>query len=78
MFKLQISSIFNFDWAHQSWISGVLGVKAVSYQTLRHSQFLSKFQSLKFKFSSSGKWKVHMFEDMTNALVHSEKKLPLF
>ena len=27
MFKLQISSIFNFDWAHQSWISGVLGVK---------------------------------------------------
>ena len=27
MFKLQISSIFNFDWADQSWISGVLGVK---------------------------------------------------
>ena len=27
MFKLQISTIFNFDWAHQSWISGVLGVK---------------------------------------------------
>ena len=27
MFKLQISSIFNFDWAHQSWISGLLGVK---------------------------------------------------
>ena len=27
MFKLQISSIFNFDRAHQSWISGVLGVK---------------------------------------------------
>ena len=29
MFKLQISSIFNFDWAHQSWISGVLGIKAL-------------------------------------------------
>ena len=27
MFKLQISSMFNFDRAHQSWISGVLGVK---------------------------------------------------
>ena len=27
MFKLQISSIFNFDWAYQSWIGGVLGVK---------------------------------------------------
>ena len=27
MFKLQISSILNFDWEHQSWISGVLGVK---------------------------------------------------
>ena len=27
MFKLQISTIFNFDRTHQSWISGVLGVK---------------------------------------------------
>ena len=27
MFKLQISSIFNFDQAHQSKISGLLGVK---------------------------------------------------
>ena len=26
MFKLQISSIFHFDRAHQSWISGLLGV----------------------------------------------------
>ena len=29
MFKLQISSIFNFDRAHQRWISGLLGVKKV-------------------------------------------------
>ena len=28
MFKLQISFIFNFDRAHQSWISGLLGVKS--------------------------------------------------
>ena len=27
MVKLQISSIFHFDRAHQSWISGLLGVK---------------------------------------------------
>ena len=30
MFKLQISSIFNFDWAHKSWISGVLGVNEIT------------------------------------------------
>ena len=35
MFKLQISSIFNFDRAHQSWISGVLGVNT----NLGHSYF---------------------------------------
>ena len=29
MFKLQISSIFNFDQAHQSWISGQLGVNII-------------------------------------------------
>ena len=27
MFSLQISSIFNFYWTHESWNSGVLGVK---------------------------------------------------
>ena len=32
-FKLQISSIFNFDWAHQSWISGRLGVNIKSDKT---------------------------------------------
>ena len=31
MFKLQISSIFNFDQAHQSGISGVLGVKELAF-----------------------------------------------
>ena len=30
MFKLQSSSIFNFDQAHQSWISGILGVKNIA------------------------------------------------
>ena len=29
MFKLQVSSIFNFDRAQLSWISGLLGVKHV-------------------------------------------------
>jgi hypothetical protein len=31
MFKLQISSIFNFDRAHQSCISGVLGVNTNAF-----------------------------------------------
>ena len=29
LFKLQISSIFNFDRAHQSWISGLLGFNTI-------------------------------------------------
>ena len=36
MFKLQISSILNFDRAHQSWISGLLGVK-ISFKTQLNS-----------------------------------------
>ena len=31
MFKLQISSIFNFDRAHKSWISGVLDVNCPTW-----------------------------------------------
>ena len=40
---------------------------------LEHCQFPSKFQSPKFKISNSGKRKVHMFEEMTNASVLWEK-----
>ena len=36
MFKLQISSIFNFDQAHQSLISGVLGVNACRVRKASH------------------------------------------
>ena len=36
MFKQQISSIFNFDRAHQSWISGLLGVKY--YCEVKHKE----------------------------------------
>ena len=32
MFKLQISSMFNFDRAHQSWISGLVGVFIWQYK----------------------------------------------
>ena len=42
-------------------------------QNLEHRQFPSKFQSPKFKISNSGKRKVHMFEEMTNASVLWEK-----
>ena len=36
MFKLQISSIFNFDQAHQSLISGALGVNACRVRKASH------------------------------------------
>ena len=39
MFKLQISSIFNFDQAHQSWICGVLGVKWSANSSLSSRPF---------------------------------------
>ena len=43
MFKLQISSIFNFDRAHQSWICGVLGVKwKTGNSNLKRDQLLSQ------------------------------------
>ena len=43
MFKLQISSIFNFDRAHQSWISGVLGVNVSSNSNFFNSNLFSRF-----------------------------------
>ena len=52
--------------------------KALSFQTLRHPQFLSNFQSPKFKFSVSGKKNVCLFDVMTKTLVPSEKNVPLF
>ena len=49
----------------------------LSFQTLRHPQFLSNFQSPKFKFSSSGKENVRLFGDMTKTSVSSVKNVPL-
>ena len=51
--------------------------KPLIVQTLRHPQYLSNFQPPKFKFSSSGQWKVRLFGDMTKTSVLSEKNVPL-
>ena len=48
MFKLQISFIFNFDRAHQSWSSGVLGVKQDIF-------FAPENWNKKFLFKTSSK-----------------------
>ena len=51
--------------------------KPLSFQTLRHSQFLSNFQSPKFKFSVSGKENVRLFEVIREVSVSSDKNVPL-
>ena len=51
--------------------------KALSFQTLRHPQFLSNFKSPKFKFSVSGRKNVRLFDVMTKKSVLSEKNVPL-
>ena len=48
--------------------------KALSFQTLRHPQFLSNFQSPKLNLSVSGKKNVFLFGVMTKTPVLSEKK----
>ena len=47
--------------------------KSLSFQTLKHSQFLSNFQSPKLKFSVSGKKNVRLF----GVSVSSNKNVPL-
>ena len=51
--------------------------KALSFQTLRHPQFLSNFQSPKFKFSVSGKKNVRLFDVITKTSASSDKNVPL-
>ena len=51
--------------------------KPLSFQTLRYPQFLSNFQSPKFKFSVSGKKNVRLFGVMTKTSVPSDKNVPL-
>jgi hypothetical protein len=63
MERVQIKPPFDFDS-----LEACKGIKAIFY-------WLS--QPYKFKFSSSRKWKVHVFEEMTNSSLLSEKKLPL-
>ena len=51
--------------------------KALSFQTYRHPQFLSNFQTPKFKFSVSWKKNVHLFGVMTKTSVPSDKNVLL-
>ena len=67
--------ILNAALASQLWPFCLY--KPLRCQIWRHPQFLSKLQSPKFKFSCSGKYNVHMFEEMTSASVLPEKKPPL-
>ena len=48
MFKLQISSIFYFDRAHQSWISGLLGVKYYLWVFLKKNNLYLGFSCGRF------------------------------
>ena len=52
--KIWILVIFKFALASQVWPS--CPYKPLRCQTVRYSQFLSKFQSPKFEFSGSGKY----------------------
>ena len=67
--------IFKAALASQRWPS--CPYKPLSFQTLRHPQFLSNFQSPKFKFSVSGKKNVRLFDAMKKTSVLSEKNVPL-
>ena len=62
------------------WILGIcqptMTFFSFTSQILRHSQFLSKFQAPKFKFLSSGKYIILMFEEMISASVLPEKNHP--
>ena len=68
MFKLRFSSIFNFDRAHQSWISGVLGVKARNLWFLFSLAFDLLLSSL---YQKVIKWKFLLFKMMKFSLKRS-------
>ena len=59
--------IFKSALASQGW---PCSNKPLSIQTLRHPQFLSNFQSPKFKLSVSGKKNVHLFGIMTKTYLY--------
>ena len=74
--KFLIFVIFKAALASQRWPS--CPYKPLSFQDLRHPQFLSNFQCPKFKFSVSGKKNVRLFGIMTKtSVVSSDKNVPL-
>ena len=75
--KLNIWILVIFKAAIASQRQPSCPYKALSFQTLRHPQFLSNFQSPQFKFSVSGKINVRLFVVTTKTSVLSEKNVPL-
>ena len=64
MFKLQISSIFHFDWGSDSWMAHVIGVKQRQFQdsfalfSISVGSF-SAYPRLLFQFLRFGSLKQH-------------------
>ena len=54
-----------------------LQFKPLTFQNLKHPQFLSNFQSPNLKFSVSGKKNVRLFGVVTKTSVSSDKNVPL-
>ena len=75
--KLKIWILVIFKAALASQRQPSCPYKALSFQTLRHPQFLSNFHSLKFKFSVSGKENVRLLEVIRELSVSSVKNVPL-
>ena len=73
MFKLRISSIFNFDQAHPSWISGVLGVKDfISYvYSLDIKNRVSYYVRNEF-WKSLRKWKISQIRIFLHTLHNTQ------
>ena len=75
----QTNIFLSWNWKFEFWWflrlpqpvkGGLLALTSLSqsFQTLRHPQFLSNFQSPKFKFSLSGKKNVRLFGVMTKTI----------
>ena len=73
--KIWIFGSYKAVLANQLWPS--CPYKPLNCQIWRHPQFLSKFQSPKFKLSVSGKKNVCLFGFMTKTSESSDKNLPI-
>ena len=76
VFVIHLQTLFFLETEQgQRWPS--CPYKPLSFQTLKNPQFLSNFQSPKFKFSVSVKKNVLLFGVMTKTSVSSDINVPL-